>query len=493
MFRDWGGFANQTPEQTAIELQAHGISVVEVMRDSAGQWHVIQDSRYNRRLTATTEFQVTGPAAGSGWLKTSADPTGRRVVGTLNNCAGGMTPWGTNLSGEENFHQYFSNAGSVSGLAAAIHARYGLPGGNGVYPWSRHVDRFDLAKEPNEPFRFGWIVEHDPYQPQSTPKKRTALGRIRHEGCTITVAGDGRIAAYTGDDEQYQFFYKYISNGKYNPFDRLANDKLLDEGTLYVAKLNSDGTGEWLPLVFGQGPLVASNGFSNQADVLVDTRGAARLLGATPMDRPEDIETNPVTGKVYVALTNNSRRNDRDKDAANPRAENRWGHIIELTEDNGDHTATKFFWEIFLLCGDPSKPEQGAFFAGYDPKQVSAIADPDNITFDNKGNLWIATDGQPSNISINDGIYAVPTEGNERGFVRQLVSTVKGAEAASLVFNTDNTALFISVQHPGEGGTWTNDASKQVSTWPDRAAGPTPRPAVIVVSKNGSGNPIIGT
>jgi secreted PhoX family phosphatase len=491
MFRNWQGLANQTKEETEIEIEAHGLSVVEVMRDSTGTWSYVVGSRYNRRITGTTPATLTGPAAGSEWLRTSADPTGRRVLGTLNNCAGGQTPWGTILSGEENFHQYFSNAGRVENAQArAIHAGYGMPEGNGEYPWARHVDRFDMAKEPNEPFRFGWVVEFDPYQPQSGVKKRTALGRIRHEGCTITVARNGQIVAYTGDDERFQFAYKYVSKGKYNAFDRFANDALLDEGTLYVAKFESDGTGEWLPLVFGQGPLTPANGFSSQADVLVNTRGAAKLLGATAMDRPEDMETNPVNGKVYIALTNNTRRTDRDKDAANPRANNRWGHIIELTEESGDHSATRFYWEIFILCGNPAEASHGTFFAGYDPSQVSSIACPDNITFDSKGNLWIATDGQPGVLGKNDGIYAVPTDGTERGYVRQLVSGVKGAETASLVFNPDDTALFVSIQHPGEGGKWTLNEADLVSKWPD-GRGPN-KPGVVVVTK-AEGSPVVGS
>jgi hypothetical protein len=490
MFRNHGGFTGQTAEQTAIELQAHGLSVVEVMRDNSGEWSYVQGSRYNRRVTATTPMQLTGPAAGSARLRTSADPSGRRVLGTLNNCAGGQTPWGTILTGEENFHQYFSNANSVTDASRAIHAEYGMSGGNGEYPWARHESRFDMAKEPNEPFRFGWIVEFDPYQPQSVPKKRTALGRVRHEGCTIQVAQSGQIVAYTGDDERFQFAYKYVSKGKFNAFDRLANDALLDDGTLYVAKFNADGTGEWLPLVFGQGPLTAANGFNSQADVLINTRGAAKALGATRMDRPEDMETNPVNGKVYLALTNNTRRTDRDKDAPNPRGNNRYGHIIEITEDNGDHTAAKFFWEIFILCGDPAQESHGTFFAGYDPKQVSALANPDNIAFDSKGNLWISTDGQPGSLGFNDGIFAVPTDGEERGYVRQLFSAVNGAEAASLIFNSDDTALFVAIQHPGEGGKWTLSESDLVSKWPD--GGAPNKPGVVVVTK-AQGSPIIGS
>lgn len=491
MFKNWAGFDNQTKDQSEVELEAHGLTVVEVMRDRNGRWRYIQGSRYNRRISATTPFRLTGPAAGSRWLQTSTDINGDTVAGTLNNCAGGETPWGTVMSGEENFHQYFSNANAVpAGPARAIHSRYGMPGGNGSYPWARHFDRFDVGKELNEPFRHGWMIEFDPYDPTSMPKKRTALGRFRHEGCTFQVARNGRIAGYMGDDERFQFMYKYVSNGVYNPFDRAANDKLLDEGTLYAAKLNEDGTGEWLPLVQGRGPLTAANGYPTQAEVLIDARGAATLLGATPMDRPEDMEANPVTGKVYVALTNNTARNDRQTNKSNPRANNRFGHIIEITEDEGDHTATKFTWEIFMLCGDGKVASHGAFFAGYDPSKVSAIANPDNILFDSKGNLWISTDGQPSTLRINDGIYAVPTEGPERGNVKQLVSVAVGAEAASLVLNPDDTALFVAVQHPGEGGKWTDNPSEATSSFPDSKQ--PVRPALVVVTK-ASGSRVIGS
>jgi len=334
------------------------------------------------------------------------------------------------------------------------------------------------------------VVEFDPYDPNSVPKKRTALGRIRHEAATIQIAKNGKVVAYTGDDQIFQFFYKFVSNGTYNPYDRNANLNLLDSGTLYVAKYNDDGSGEWLPLVQGRGPLTAANGYATQADVLIDTRGAATLLGATQMDRPEDAETNPVNGKVYLALTNNTSRTDAQKNKSNPRANNRWGHIIEMTETDGDHTATTFTWEVFMLCGNGNNAAHGAFFAGYDPKKASQIANPDNITFDNKGNLWIATDGQPGPLGINDGVFAVPTEGPERGYCRQLFSSVPGAETASLVFNSDDSVLFVSVQHPGEGGAWTDRPQDVVSNFPDGEQ--PPKPGIVTVSK-ASGSPVIGS
>jgi uncharacterized protein len=483
--------AQQTKEMSDIELNAHGLSVVEVQRDRTGEWKTVP-GRLNRRITAFTPMMLTGPAAGDPMLRTSADPTGTRVMGTLNNCSGGKTPWGTALSGEENFHQYFSNAGPVpAGKLKNIHTRYGMPNGQAEYQWNRHYDRFDVAKEPNEALRFGWVVEFDPYDPNSVPKKRTALGRMRHEACTIQIAANGRVVAYTGDDERFQFAYKFVSNQKYNHLDRAANESLLDDGYLYVAKFNADGTGKWLPLVFGQGPLTPANGFDSQADVLINTRGAAALVGATPMDRPEDMEVNPVNGKVYLALTNNTARTDLNKDSVNPRANNRWGHIVEIEEAGGDHSAEDFTWEIFILCGDGKNPAHGAFFAGYDPSKVSALAAPDNITFDSRGNLWIATDGQPGILNANDGIYAVPTDGVERGNVRQLFSAVPGAETASLVFNPDETALFVTIQHPGEGGRWTNNPADQISGFPD-GRGRINRPAIVTVTKE-SGSPVIGS
>ncbi|MBK7928946.1 MAG: PhoX family phosphatase [Bryobacterales bacterium] len=490
MFKNWS-LASQTKEQTDVELNAHGLSIVEIKRDSNGEWHYIQGSQYNRRITAFTPMTVTGPAAGNDLLKTSADPTGRSVMGTLNNCSGGRTPWGTVLTGEENFHQYFANRNAMpDGPVKANHTRYGVPSGASGYAWSRHYDRFDVAKEPNEPLRFGWVVEFDPYDPTSTPKKRTALGRVKHEAATIQIASNGRVVAYTGDDERFQYAYKFVTNGAYNHFDRKANDGLLDDGTLYVAKFNADGTGQWIPLVAGQSGLTAANGYGTQAQVLIDTRGAATTVGATPMDRPEDMEVNPVNGKVYLALTNNTQRNDTNKDAANPRANNRYGHILEITEDNGDHTSTSFFWEVFMLCGDGRNAGHGTFFAGYDPAQVSMIANPDNITFDSKGNLWISTDGQPGTLNINDGVFAVPTDGDERGRVRQLFSAVPGGEVASLVFNPDDTTMFVSVQHPGEGGKWTDNASDLISTFPD-GRGPN-RPSVLTISR-ATGSPVVGS
>jgi secreted PhoX family phosphatase len=468
------------------ELEAHGLSVVEIKRDDAGVWSIVTDSQYNRRVTATTPFTVTGPAAGAEWMMTSEDPTGLSVTGTLNNCAGGLTPWGTVVSGEENFNQYFANVDTVDAAnpVAAIHARYGLPEGSSERLWETVYDRFDLSKEPNEPLRYGWAIEFDPYDPTSTPKKRTALGRNKHEGHTSVVSPAGNVVIYGGDDERFDYAYKFVTAGTYNADDRAANLDLLDEGTLYVAVFNDDGTGTWLPVVWGEGGLTEANGFASQAEVLINTRGAADLLGATKMDRPEDFETNPVNGKVYLVLTNNTRRGVEDNagtDEANPRVENAYGHIIEITEEGDDHAALTFAWDIFLLAGNPA--DEDTYFAGFPKDKVSGISCPDNITFDLQGNLWISTDGQPGTIEVNDGLFVTPVDGADRGYLKQFFAAVTGAEVSGPSFNPDNTALFTAIQHPGEGGRY----GDQISTWPDGGDALVPRPTVVVITKNDGG------
>lgn len=467
--------------QVAAEIQAHGMSVVEV-RKVSNKWEYVRSSRYNRRLPMTEPMRISGPAAGDARMRTSADPTGTRVLGTLNNCAGGNTPWGTVLTGEENFNQYFGGDRARTPHKESFD-RYTVAGSATSYNWHTHVDRFNIEKEPNEPFRFGWVVEFDPYDPASVPVKRTALGRFKHEGAETSLAADGRVVMYMGDDERFDYIYKFVTRGRFNPQNRAANMSLLDEGTLYVAKYNPDGSGEWLPLVQGNGPLTAANGFSTQADVCIKTRQAADLLGATKMDRPEDVERNPVTGMVYPVMTNNSRRTAAQVDPMNPRADNRDGHIIEMMEEGNDAAATRFRWTMFMVCGDPTNA--GTYFAGFDKTKVSPVATPDCIAFDRAGNMWIATDGmENSNVKGNDGVFAVPTRGPERGFVRQFMSAPKGAEVCGPIFAQDDRAFFAGIQHPGEGGT----VEKPVSLWPDGRG--VPRPSVVAVRKNDGG--IIG-
>jgi uncharacterized protein len=483
MFRNYDA-DNPTRDQVDIQLQAHGGSIVLIQRAKrGGPFKYRPLSRYNRRITATTPMRLTGAAAGDDLLKTSEDPTGRRVRGMLNNCAGGVTPWGTVLTAEENFHQYFANNAAVTDpKVKAWHERYVLPEGESDRKWERYHDRFDLAKEPHEPFRFGWVVEIDPYDPHFTPRKHTSLGRTKHECGTTTLTKSKRVAVYTGDDERFEYFFKFVTKGRYRWWDRKHNLTLLEHGTLYTAKLSDDGTGRWIPLRHGENGLTAANGFASQAEVLINTRGAGDVLGATKMDRPEDIQRNPVNGRVYVNLTNNTER--EAPDPGNPRSPNPYGHVLELREDGDDADSTTFTWRIFLLCGDPASPD--TYFAGYPKELVSPIGSPDNMTFDNEGNIWLASDGtQPT--GGNNGLFACPTKGSERGHVQLFATVPVGAETCGPLLTQDNRSLFIAVQHPGEGGT----VEEPTSHWPD-GGDSLPRPAVTSIWRSADGNPTIG-
>ena len=466
--------------QVAVEMAAHGVSVVEVRR-AGGQWQVVADGAMNRRITADTPMTVSGPAAGHELMRTAADPSGRTVLGTINNCAGGNTPWGTVLTAEENFNMYFG--GDTATLPHAdMYKRYGI-GPATVYAWSKHVERFDLTKAPNEPHRFGWVVEFDPYDPASVPVKRTALGRFKHEGCHHGIAADGRVVIYMGDDQRFDYVYKFITARPWNPTDRAANRDLLDEGTLHVARFSDDGTVAWLPMVYGQGPLVEANGFRSQADVVIFTRKAADLLKATPMDRPKDVEPNPVTGRVYVLLTNNTGRTAAQVDRANPRAGNAHGHIIEIVNPGNDHGALQSTWNIFVAAGRPGL-DAGVLYH----RAVSSdgwLSCPDNCAFDSKGRMYIATDGAPSAAGVADGVYAVDTTGIGRGLTKLFFQAPSGAEVCGPLLTPDDQAMFLAIQHPGEerGSTFEMPSTR----WPDFADGMPPRPSVVVVTKKGGG------
>ncbi|MCC2095787.1 MAG: PhoX family phosphatase [Hyphomicrobiales bacterium] len=475
------GHAKITRELAAIEMAAHGGAVIEV-RKSGGKWQVVKDSRYGRRITANTPIEVSGPAAGHDRMKTNADPSGRKVLGMINNCAGGVTPWGTWLTCEENFNNYFTGRRSLHPDAAKL-KRYGAPGNR--YNWGNYDTRFNVNEEPNEIHRFGWVVEIDPFDPASTPKKRTAMGRFKHEGAAGIVNKDGRYVIYQGDDQRFDYVYKFVTDARVNTANKAANRDILDQGTLYVAKYNADGSGEWMPLVFGQDPLTVENGFNSQADVLIDARLAADKLGATKMDRPEDVEANPKSGKVYVMLTNNTRRKPGQEDKANPRAANRFGHIIEMIPDKGDHTATTFRWEILVKCGDHTVASTGASFN----KATTAngwFGMPDNVAFDPSGRMWIATDGNSNRrTGRNDGIWAIETEGPMRGTSRHFFRVPTGAEMCGPCFTPDGETLFVAVQHPaeGKGSSFETPATR----WPDFNDAMPPRPSIVAITKKGGG------
>lgn len=487
-----------TREQFDVEIAAVGMGVVEVERTPQGLKPVM--GRYNRRITADTPMTLTGPAAGTDFVKTAADPAGRTVAGTFANCAGGVTPWGTVLSGEENFQDYFG-AAEGSAAPAPVEAdrldRYGISAEPSTLLWETFDQRFDLAATPNEPNRFGYIVELNPWEPASAPVKHSAMGRLKHEGANIYVTDDGTVVAYTGDDERFDYMYKFVSSKKMRPGTDPAaiayNMTLLDEGTLYVAKLSSDipaneidgsgklpskgsfsGAGTWLPLLRsgpdGQAESLV-DGFSPQ-EVAVFTRMAADKAGATKMDRPEDFEANPKTGKVYVALTNNNERGaagEAPPDAANPRNDNKSGQVLEITDN---HAGTDFTWDLLLVCGDPAAAD--TYFGGFDKATVSPISCPDNLAFDNHGNLWISTDGNA--LDSNDGLFAVALEGPGRGETKQFLTVPLGAEACGPVVTDD--LVTVCVQHPGEYDD--NSIDNPVSRWPEGGNG-TARPSVVAV------------
>ena len=475
-------FKDMTAELVDIEMAAHGGTVAEI-RKSGDSWELVADSAYNRRITALdTEMKLSGPVAGHDRVKTSADASGTTAIGTFNNCAGGVTPWGTYLMAEENFHGYFMGELPEGHAEATNHERYGVPGG--WYAWGQYHKRFDVSQEPNEPNRFGWVVEVDVLDPTSTPVKRTAMGRAKHEGAESIVNSDGRVVIYMGDDQRFDYVYKFVTEGQFNPDDRDANRDLLDSGTLYVARFDEGGSLAWMPIVFGEGPLTAENGFSSQADVLIETRRAADLLGATPMDRPEDVEPNPVTNKVYIALTNNTRREAEQVNVANPRGPNPHGHIIELTPPDGDHAATTATWEILVQCGRMDVAEDGATFNAKTTIN-GQFGDPDNVAIDPKGRLWVATDGNSpdGDLGRNDGVWAMETDGEGRGTSTHFFSVPVGAEMCGPKFTPDGRTLFVAIQHPGDGSSFSEPSTR----FPDFDANMPVRPAVVVITKDDGG------
>ncbi|MCA3220159.1 MAG: PhoX family phosphatase [Burkholderiales bacterium] len=484
------GFANWSSEKVRKAQAAHGVSVIEVQFKD-GRWEIVRPSPWARRITANTPCGISGPAAGHALLRTAADPTGRRVLGTLNNCASGKTPWGTYLTCEENFIFYFNGPREPS----AHERRWGLrPGNPAGGRWHEFDARFDAARHANEPNRFGWVVEIDPFNPSHTPVKRTALGRAAHEGATTVVAKDGRVVVYMGEDARFEYIYKFVSRDAIRPGGLRANAELLDHGTLYVARFDADGRGRWLPLVHGQGPLNAANDFADQGEVLIKSRQASDVLGATKMDRPEWIDVDP-RGWVYCTLTNNSNRGAERMapvDAANPRANNTMGHIIRW-KDDGDFTGTGFSWNHFVLAGEPANARAEA----QGNVKGDAFACPDGLWVDARGVLWIQTDmstsaigrGELKALGNNIMLAADPRSGEIRRF---LVGPV-GCEITGATATPDGCTMFVNIQHPGESPSERSDsaAPRRHSNWPDFHPAGRPRSATVAIRKNDGG--VIGT
>ncbi len=485
------GLKTWTAEKVKKAQAAHGVSVIEIELTDQ-RWQMVRPSRFARRFTASTPFALGGPAAGHTLLKTAADPAGRTVLGTLNNCASGRTPWGTYLSGEENFVFYFGGGANVD----AHQKRWGLRA-TAFFRWPEHDDRFDAAKHPNEFNRFGWVVEIDPMDPTSTPVKRTALGRAAHEGAWVATTKDGRAVVYSGEDARFEYIYKFVSRDRIKPAggglsQAQANRELLDHGTLHAARFDADGSGRWLPLQHGQGPLTVANGFADLGEVLIKTRQASDLLGATKMDRPEWLAIDQANGEVFCTLTNNSERGMAGKpgvDAANPRANNSMGAVIRWKEDR-DFDATTFRWSHLVLAGDPAneRPEAQGNVKG------DIFGCPDGLAFDARGVLWIQTDAHATQMYKgefrhigNNQMLACDLRSGE---IRRFLTGPVNCEITGCAFTPDGSTMFINVQHPGETPSDRSDPAEpgKFSTWPN---GGRPRSATVVIRKQDGG--VIGT
>ncbi len=547
--------ATRVASEVEKEIYAHGVSVVEVKRTTGNDMAMVRGSRYNRRVTSATEMVFTGPVKGSSLVKTKFSADGLKTRGTNNNCANGYTPWGTYLTCEENWLNVVSRAAGDDAKRSAKEVvalkRYGLPenrkspylwdtaGSDDLFArWTSSVTADDATQDyRNTANTFGWVVEIDPFNPTATPAKRSALGRFNHEGAWPAPAVAGQpIVIYQGDDARNEYIYKFVSKALWDPKDvnggMAAGAKYLDEGTLYVAKFNADGSGQWLELTFGKNGLDASNAayaFADQADVVTHARLAADKVGATKMDRPEWGAVNPLNGEAYMTLTNNSNRVESSAtptgsqlktDAANPRVyadsytnadgttrTNRGnvnGHIVRWREANGNVGATSFNWDIYLFGAQADAP------ANVNLSGLTAVNDfssPDGLYFDERGLLWIQTDdGAYTDVTNCMMLAAVPGRVGDGGKATAVggTETIKGANATpdtvrrflvgprdceitGVVVTPDGKTLFFNVQHPGEDG----KLSAPTSSWPASQTNPAatqrPRSATVVVTRKDGG------
>jgi secreted PhoX family phosphatase len=497
-------------DEVRKEVASHGVSVLE-LKKRQGEWRVVK-SKLNRRITAQTLMEIRGPARGSALLQTKFSPEGICTRGTLNNCANGFTPWGTYLTCEENWAGYFYN--TVTAGRPREHARYGVPtAATQTYGWgTRPEDQYarfnatpttasfydaNAARQDyrNEPNNFGWVVEIDPFDPDSIPKKRTALGRLGHEGAYLAPVKIGKpIVVYTGDDARGEYMYKFVSKKPYSPWEG-KGDRYLDSGTLYVARFNPDGTGNWIALQFGKNGLTPENGFANQAEVLINARSAADRVLATRMDRPEWVACDERTSHVYLTLTNNSARGTASQplDAANPRPGNPDGHIVRWLENGDNHAATEFTWEIFMFGGPtlatvqalgPVAPYNAdpAFAAQIFPNSMqqeflgedATFNSPDGVWSDERtGLLWIQTDGY-SNATRGFGNQQMLVANPVTGVVKRFLVGPLGCELTGITCTPDSRTLFVNIQHPD-------------GTWPNLNGETRPRSATLVITKEDGG------
>jgi secreted PhoX family phosphatase len=515
------GIANWNEEKTNKSMNAHGVSIIEISKGrdrhddhhrrwrtpwfaKDSEWRVVRPSKYARRITAQTPIRIGGPAAGDDRLKTKDDPTGKLVLGTLNNCAMGFTPWGTYLTCEENFNGFFFRTLSPD-QRTALEKRYGISPFTSGFRWYTTHPRFNADIEPNEPNRFGWVVEIDPFNPKSTPVKRTALGRIKHEGAWVEETKDGKIVVYMGDDERNEYIYRYVSNLSWRAARRRGISPL-DDGILYVAKFHADGTGEWLPLTPDKVPPTPDHPMGwTLSDILINTRAAGDAVGATMMDRPEWIDTFPESLTVIGTLTNNNRRgttpvsvNNPDGsttagsarppvDEINPRVNNVYGHIIMWKYDK-DFSEPDFEWDIFVLCGDPAVPAHGSDIKG------DKFGSPDGLYVAPSGRLWIETDVSTSTINAGDyagfGNNQMLCADPETREIRRFLVGPKQCEITGVQVTPDEKTMFVGIQHPGETPDESpNDPTepKQFSSWPDGDEGGRPRSSCIVITKDDGG------
>ena len=475
----YGGSGSGSPENADDVRKGkagHGVTVVEIASEG-GKWSIVKDSPYNRRITADTPMEITGPARGHDLLKTAADPEGVRSLGTWNNCGNGRTPWGTYLACEENFNGYYSSSDPDIEIGPAF-KRYGVGVKDWGYAWATADERFDIARHPNESNRNGYVVEINPLDSASTPKKRTALGRFKHENAEVVVAANGQVVAYMGDDERGEFLYKFVSDGMYA--EGGDNADLLASGRLFAAKFADGGRGEWAELT------PESTGLASAAEVCIHTRIGASAVGATTMDRPEWVAAHPMKAEVYCCLTNNKNRGKKPNkggDATpvggpNPRAGNLYGQIVRWRPDGGDHLVTGFDWDLYVVAGNPTvHSDDNAGSSNVTPDNM--FNSPDGLAFDSNGMLWIQTDGKYSN---KDGFAG---HGNNQmlvgdpmtGEIRRFMVGPKECEVTGFAWSADRKTLFIGIQHPGERGD---------SHFPD-GGDTAPRSSVVAIARDDGG------